>query len=585
MRGSPFRSLRDKSDPDSERGIICLTHWTADGPAFNCRGKSSTHPLDTGHYIAPSNGLTTASVVAMAGSPARSTKPEKNQPVLPFAFEPGTGTRPSRGRLWPLALPALVLASLFAFGVERADAADCEFVLGFAALQSVAPDTVGECLDNELHHPADGITRQATTEGVLLWRKVDNHTSFTDGHRTWVAGPLGLQQRAVGDRFAWESDAGRVIRVGAVVSETGRFVAEGNDVRRGYRLWANWINGEYGGLKVGDARYRVELVMYDDAGEAAATRNLVGRLITEDKVDFLLGPYSSGLTQHALEVADAHGQILVTASGGAESLFTQGFGSFFAVQTPAAQYTRSALQLLAGEGAGSVVIAHPDTAFATSVADGARRWAAESGLDVLAVHEYPQGSAELAAIIAEAKRLGPDVFVGGGHFNDAIQFLRAARELDFRPAAMVITVGPSNPLLVEQLGADAEYVIGPTQWEASMGYAGDLIGSAPDYATRYHALWGRDPTYQAAGASAAALALHHAIEAAGNLDSASVHRALRELEVDTFFGPISFDEQGRNSARAMGLVQIQDGQILVVAPTAAAAADIVYPAPAAGRTP
>ncbi|MXY00040.1 MAG: ABC transporter substrate-binding protein [Chloroflexi bacterium] len=499
--------------------------------------------------------------------------------MRPVEFEPSTGARAARGRLWPLALPFLVLASLFAFGVGRAEAADCQFVLGFAALQSAAPDTVGECLENELHHPADGITRQQTTEGVLLWRKADNHTSFTDGHRTWVAGPQGLKQRPVGDRFAWESDADRVIRVGAVVSETGRFVEEGNDVRRGYQLWANWINGEYGGLKVGDARHRVELVMYDDAGEAAATRTLAERLITEDEVDFLLGPYSSGLTQIALEVADAHGQILVTASGGAESLFTQGFGSFFAVQTPAAQYTRSALQLLAGEGAASVVIAHPDTVFANSVADGARRWAAESGLNVLAVHEYPQGSAELATIIAAAKRLDPDVFVGGGHFNDAILFLQAARELDFRPAAMVITVGPSNPLLVETLGADAEYVIGPTQWEASMGYAGDLIGSAADYAARYRALWGHDPTYQAAGASAAALALHHAIEAAGTTDSASVHRALRELEVDTFFGPISFDEQGSNSERAMSLVQIQGGQILVVAPSAAAAAAIVYPAP------
>ncbi|MXX65483.1 MAG: ABC transporter substrate-binding protein [Chloroflexi bacterium] len=505
--------------------------------------------------------------------------------MRPFEFDSRTGLWTARGRLWPLVLPILVLASWFAFGVDRANAADCQFVLGFAALQAAAPAAVGDCLENELHHPADGITRQQTAKGVLVWRKADNHTSFTDGHRTWVAGPLGLQQRSVGDRFAWESDADRVIRIGAVVSETGRFVAEGNDVRRGYRLWANWINGEYGGLKVGDARYRVELNMYDDAGEAAAARMLVERLITEDEVDLLLGPYSSSLTQIALEVADAHGQILVTASGGAESLFTQGFGSFFAVQTPAAQYTRSALQLLAGEGASSVVIAHPDTVFATSVADGARRWAAESELDVLAVHEYPQGSAELSAIIADAKRLGPDIFVGGGHFNDAILFLRAARELDFRPAAMVITVGPSNPLLVETLGSDAEYVIGPTQWEASMSYAGDLIGSAADFAARYHSLWGRDPTYQAAGASAAALALHHAIEAAGTMDAASVHQALRELQVDTFFGPIRFDEQGRNSARAMGLVQIQGGQILVVAPTAAAAADIIYPAPADGGTP
>jgi branched-chain amino acid transport system substrate-binding protein len=479
-----------------------------------------------------------------------------------------------------LALPLLLLASLLTLGAGRATAADCEFVLGFAALRASAPQTVGSCLENELHHPADGITRQRTTGGILLWRKAVNHTSFTDGHRTWVAGPHGLQQRAVAERFDWEPDAGLEIRIGAVVSKTGRFVEEGNAVRRGYRLWANWINGEYGGLKVGDDRYRVELVLYDDGGDAAATASLVRKLITEDEVDFLLGPYSSGLTQSAIEVAEAHDRILVTASGGAESLFTQGFDNYFAVQTPAAQYTRSALQLLAAEGAGSVVIAHADSTFATSVADGARRWAREFGIKVLAVDDYPQVGADLAAIVANAKSLDPDVFIGGGHFNDAVLFLRTIKDQGFRPGATVITVGPSNPQQVALLGRDAEFAIGPTQWEASMGYAGERLGSAADYAARFLSLWDREPTYQAAGATAAALALQHAIEAAGSLDQEAVRHALRDLDVDTFFGPIRFDEQGRNSARSMGLVQIQNGAIAVIAPTGAAAAEIVYPAPA-----
>ena len=505
--------------------------------------------------------------------------------MRPIPVEAGLRVRDARNRAAPLvrtlALLLISMAAVLAFGVGRADATDCEFVLGFAALRASAPQTVGDCLENEMHNPADGITRQQTTGGILLWRKADNHTSFTDGHRTWVAGPHGLQQRAVGDRFAWESDAGVVIRVGAVVSETGRFVEEGNAVRRGYRLWANWVNGEYGGLKVGDKRYRVELVLYDDGGDAAATASLVQRLIAEDEVDFLLGPYSSGLTQSAIEVAESHDRVLVTASGGAESLFTQGFENYFAVQTPAAQYTRSALQLLAAEGAGSVVIAHADSTFATSVADGARRWAEEFELDVLAVDDYPQVGADLTAVVASAKGLDPDVFIGGGHFNDAVLFLRTAKDLDFRPGAMVITVGPSNPQLVAMLGPDAEFVIGPTQWEASMGYVGDHFGSATDYASRFLDLWEREPTYQAAGSTAAALALHHAIEDAGSLNQAAVRQSLRGLEIDTFFGPIRFDDQGRNSVRSMGLVQIQDGAIVVIAPAGAAEGEIVYPAPGA----
>ena len=393
--------------------------------------------------------------------------------MRPTEFESGAGVRTARGGLWSLALPLVVLASMFAFGVDRANAADCQFVLGFAALQAAAPDTVGDCLEDELHHPGDGITRQQTTAGILLWRKADNHTSFTDGHRTWVAGPQGLQQRPVGERFAWESDAARLIRIGAVVSETGRFVEEGNAVRRGYRLWANWVNGEYGGLKVGDERYWVELVMYDDAGEAAATRTLVERLITEDQVDFLLGPYSSGLTQSAIEVAEAHDRVLVTASGGAESLFTQGFENYFAVQTPAAQYTRSALQILAAEGAGSVVIAHADSTFAASVAEGARRWADEYGLDVLAVDDYSQGSADLSSVVASANVLEPDVFIGGGHFNDAILFLRAARDLDFQPA------GDGN------YGWAQQPAIGcPARFRRRIGNRSDAVGSVDELCRR-----------------------------------------------------------------------------------------------------
>ena len=169
--------------------------------------------------------------------------------------------------------------------------------------------------------------------------------------------------------------------------------------------------------------------------------------------------------------------------------------------------------------------------------------------------------------------------MGGGHFNDAVLFIRAAKELDFNPKAMVITVGPSNPKLIEEVGVDTEYVIGPTQWEASMSYADDYLGTAAEYATRYEDLWGEPPTYQAAESTATALALHIAIEQAASLDTDAVRAALRSLDVVTFYGPINFDEKGRNAGKPMGAIQIQDGEILVVAPSNAAVAELNYPAP------
>ena len=378
---------------------------------------------------------------------------------------------------------------------------------------------------------------------------------------------------------ASEADAEKIIYLGAAVSETGRFSREGKDTRQGYLVWLDWVNNEYGGIKVGDERYKVEIVMYDDEGDPDTAARLVEKLINEDRVDFLLGPYSSFLTQSASAIAEKYGKIMIEGNGSAETLFERGFQNLFAVLTPAVDYTRTALQLLADIGAKTVVIAYEDTAFPTSVADGAQSWAAEYGLEVLGVETYPVNVADVSGIMSKFKELEPDIFVGGGHFNDAILFIRAAKELDFNPRAMVITVGPSNPKLIEEVGADAEYVIGPTQWEASMSYADDYFGTAAEYAARYEKMWGEPPTYQAAESTATALALHIAIEQAASLDTDAVRTALRSLDVVTFYGPINFDERGRNAGKPMGAIQIQDGEILVVAPTNAAIADLNYPAP------
>ena len=370
-----------------------------------------------------------------------------------------------------------------------------------------------------------------------------------------------------------------VIRIGAAVSETGRYAEEGELTRRGYLTWEAWVNDEYGGIRIGDDRYRVELVMYDDRSDPSGTAELVEKLIAEDKVDFLLGPYSSTLTQSAIEVAEANDTILIEGTGASETLFQQSYRNLFAVLTPAGSYTQSALEALAAMGARSIVIAHADAIFPASVAEGARRWAAEYGMDVLRVEEYPQDISDVSGLLSEFNALDPDVFIGAGYFSDAVLFTTTAREIDFNPKAMVLTVGPTNPELIERLGEDANYLIGPTQWEASMSYRGEYFGSASDYAERYGDMWEGPPTYQSASATAAALALHLAIESAGSLDADEVRAALRSLNVDTFYGSISFDSTGKNTSKPMGAVQIQNGGTHVVAPANAAVADLIYPAP------
>ena len=367
------------------------------------------------------------------------------------------------------------------------------------------------------------------------------------------------------------------IRLGAALSETGKYSVEGRDSRQGYDTWVRWVNEVYGGIRVGGERYAAEIVYYDDESDADTAANLVQRLIDDDGVDFLLGPYSSSITTGTSAIAEANDVLMVTANGTSDTMFGRGFRNLFLVATIASDYTKSGIEALAAAGAETAVIAYEDTSFPTAVADGAVRHLEANGIEMLAVETYPKDIQDVSAIMTKFRDLDPDIFVGGGHYNDAVLFVNSAKELDFEPDGMLITVGPSNPKLTDELGADVHGVLGPTQWEASMAYEGPHFGSASDFAEYYESLWGEPPVYQAAGATAAALVLHLAVEAAGAIDTDAVRDALRSMSMETFYGPISFDERGVNTSKAMGTIQVQDGAILVVAPDAAAQAQLVYP--------
>ena len=156
------------------------------------------------------------------------------------------------------------------------------------------------------------------------------------------------------------------VRLGAALSETGKYAVEGKDSRQGYDTWLRWVNDVYGGIRVGDQRYRAEIVYYDDESDADTADNLTQRLIDDDRVDFLLGPYSSGLTTGASAIAEANNVLMVEGNGTSDTMFERVFQNLFLVATIASDYTRSGIEALAARGARTAVIAHEDTPFATA---------------------------------------------------------------------------------------------------------------------------------------------------------------------------------------------------------------------------
>ena len=105
-----------------------------------------------------------------------------------------------------LAIGLLITLLCAGIPTASAQAQNCQFVLGFATLHNLIPQIVGQCLENEHHNPANGDGLQMTTNGLLVWRKADNFTAFTDGYRTWVNGPFGVQMRLNSQRFFWEAN-------------------------------------------------------------------------------------------------------------------------------------------------------------------------------------------------------------------------------------------------------------------------------------------------------------------------------------------------------------------------------------------
>jgi hypothetical protein len=101
----------------------------------------------------------------------------------------------------PAAAPAAMPAAM-----PAPASGSCGFVLGFATLRARVGAAAGECIENERFNPVNGNAEQQTTGGLFVWRKADNWTAFTDGFRTWVNGPFGVQQRLNSQRFSWEGD-------------------------------------------------------------------------------------------------------------------------------------------------------------------------------------------------------------------------------------------------------------------------------------------------------------------------------------------------------------------------------------------
>jgi branched-chain amino acid transport system substrate-binding protein len=380
--------------------------------------------------------------------------------------------------------------------------------------------------------------------------------------------------------------AGDTIVFGSPVSLTGSLTKEGHLTQEGYELWKNYVNA-HGGIKVGGKTYNVDIKYYDDESKNDTSAQLAERLIDQDHVNFLLGPYGSGTSFTVAQIAERKKIPMVEGNGAAEKIFNQGFKYTFGVLSPARRYLEGILQMTKAQKppAQTVGITAASDAFSQEVAQGAAAWANANGMKVVYNNKYPDTATDVSSIISALKATNPDVILNAGHLQDALLVQKGLKEQNVMAKAYGYSVGPDTPDFASSLGKDANDVFGGAQWSDAVKYKGapGFYQTAQEYAKAIDAAYHHRADYHNAESTAACLAFQYAIQKAGSLDTEKVRDALAKLDVTTFYGIIKFDSRGINLYKPMVVNQIQNGRLTTVWPALTADGKPKYPAPPWGQ--
>ncbi|MEB3806973.1 MAG: amino acid ABC transporter substrate-binding protein [Desulfurococcales archaeon] len=408
-----------------------------------------------------------------------------------------------------------------------------------------------------------------------------------------LAGPV-----AFADMYP-ESVSGDVIKIGMTISLSGKFATEGQQALCGVKAVIKWYNDQ-GGVDIGGKKYKLQLVYYNDESSKDNVASLYTKLITTDKVDFLLAPYSSGLTLAALPVAEQNNKLILSHGGASDSIVSKGYYYIVQVLTPASRYLEQAAVLVHDKIPNAkVALIFENAAFAQAVKKGLKSYLEKYGVNVVYEADYEPGTSDFSVYIQSAKQKGADVLLGGGHYEDGKALVKQAHDSEWSLKFIAILVAPAQPKFYDELGEGiVNGVAYPSQWspkanynpqaaqQAGLTWAGPTID---DYLNYFHQVCPdlESPAYQSAEAGAAVVYLVEAIKKANEMfgadaikDSAKVREAFNDLKIMTFFGPLWIDpDTGKQMGHPMLLMQWQGKNRVIVYPPEYAEASPLIAAP------
>lgn len=369
------------------------------------------------------------------------------------------------------------------------------------------------------------------------------------------------------------TEAAGPIHIGISLPLTGRRSEPGTATKQGYEIWAEFVNNA-GGL----LGRQVELSILDNASDPDTAVSDYEKLITVDKVDLVVGPFSSALVFPSAAVAQKYGYAFIEPAGGAPEIFERCFSVLFFAQPAAGRFQADTfaemVQALPADQQPKT-IAYPtvDDPFNKGVIERARELFEEAGYETVYFEVFPQEVTDFSSIALSIKASNADMVVAGTIFGEAVGLTRSLQEVAYHPKIAFMTTAPSLPEFGEALGQATEGIIAAVSWHTSF-----KTFQNEEFVDRHRELYGGDPAEDAANGFTVGQVLEQAVNATGSIDNATLVEYLHKAEFDTVVGGLSFDECGRPQGYFHQL-QWQDGQIEIVWPEEAATAELIVPKP------
>jgi branched-chain amino acid transport system substrate-binding protein len=370
------------------------------------------------------------------------------------------------------------------------------------------------------------------------------------------------------------------IVLGASVQLTGPLANTGRYYRDAYRFTVDKINAA-GGIKVGNETYKLELKLYDNQSDVNLSVRQYTQLVTQDKVNFLLGPFASNFALADSAVSEKYRIPMVQGGGASDQIFARKFKYIFGTLAPASNYFGSTVDMMKGldPAPKSVALLYADDAFDVSVAEGTRPKLKQAGLSLVMDERYSTNATDFNSLLSQIKSKNVDAVLVAGHETEILNFVRQAKSLAVAPKMYSFTVGVPSEDFRKALDKDANYAFGMTAWLPSADLKDRWFGDAAKFASAYKTKFGYDPDYHAASGAADVEALVQAIENAGSTEPQKVRDALSKVKFDSLYGSIAFNENGQIDI-PQTVVQVQGDALVAIYGVKGKIAQPKYPMPA-----